>query len=256
VIRVSACVISLNEEDRIERCLRSVSFCDELLVLDSGSTDRTREIAESLGARVELQPFLGHSKQKYRAAELARNEWILSLDCDEWLSEELSTELQALIADMPEGYLGASVPRRNIYLGRPMRHGIFWPDRKLRLFDRRKAQWGGTDPHDRVELHQEGDVLSLQGELMHVSYRSFAEHRQTVRGFAAIAAKAMHAKGRRSGALSPWARGLGAFLKGYVMKHGALDGWRGLLAAAMSARYDWIKYRDLRSLQRGAGRSQ
>ncbi len=252
MIPVSACVISFNEEDRIERCLRSLAWCDEVLLLDSLSTDRTRDIAEGLGVRVETQAFLGHSRQKRRAAELARHDWILSLDSDEWLSEALSSELQALLTALPEHALAASMPRRNIYLGRAMRHGIFWPDRKLRLFDRRRAQWGGTDPHDRVEVFGEGTVEELQGELMHDSYRSFADHQRTVRGFAEIAAKAMLAEGRRARFIDPLGRSCFAFVKGALLKLGLLDGWRGLLAAAMSAQYDWIKYRELRRLQRGA----
>lgn len=250
MIPVSACVISKNEEDRIARCLRSLAFCAEIVVLDSGSTDRTREIAAAHGARVLVQDFLGHSRQKHRAAELARHDWILSLDCDEWLTDTLAAELRAFLASPPAGALGASVPRRNLYLGRAMRHGIFWPDRKLRLFDRRRAQWGGVDPHDRVEPFGEGSVVPLRGELMHDSYRSFAEHRATVRRFAEIAARAMQAQGRRAGPLAPPLRSVFAFVKGAVLKHGVLDGWRGVLAAAMSARYDWIKYRELRALMR------
>jgi hypothetical protein len=143
-----------------------------------------------------------------------------------------------------------------------MRHGIFWPDRKLRLFDRRrKAQWGGTDPArpGRAASAKAMCSSSLQGELMHVSYRSFAEHRQHGPRLCCDCRQGdASPKDAAPGLLEPRrARGLRRFPQGLrCMKHGALDGWRGLLAAAMSARYDWIKYRDLRSLQRGAGRSQ
>lgn len=252
-MKVSGCVISLNEEDRIERCLRSMRFCDELLVLDSGSRDHTTSIARDCGARVEHQEFLGHRGQKQRAVELAAHDWILSLDCDEILSDGLIAEIEGLLAQgIPPDVAGYSMPRRNIYLGRAMRHGAFWPDRKLRLFDRRRARWGGTDPHDRVELTTDEpgrSVVELQNEIVHDSYRSFAEHRATVCNFADIAARALAAEGKRAHAWTPALRSLSAFFKGAVLKGGVLDGWRGLAAAWMSGVYNRRKYSRLRELR-------
>lgn len=259
--RLSACVISFQEEDRIERCLRSLDFCDEILVLDSGSTDATVERARALGARVEHQDFLGHRDQKQRAVELATHDWIVSLDCDESLCDALRGELKAkLSAGVAADVAGYSMPRRNTYLGRAMRHGLFWPDRKLRVFDRRRARWGGTDPHDRVECRA-GRIVELEHPILHDSYRSFAEHRATVTRFADIAARALAAEGRRARLWTPPLRAIFALLKGAVLKAGLLDGWRGLVAAWMSARYDWRKYAQLRRLTRngagnGAGKGQ
>jgi len=251
VIAVSGCVISFNEEDRIRSCLESLVFCDELLVLDSGSTDRTRDIAEACGARVEIQPFLGHRRQKQRAVELAKHDWVCCLDCDEQISPELRAEIESHLADEPdETTIGYSAPRSNTYLGKPMRHGLFWPDRKLRVFHRGRAAWRGTDPHDRVEPLVAGAVVDLGGPIHHDSYRSFSEHERTVRRFASIAAEAMAREGRTAGPLSPWTRGLAALLKCLVVKSGWLDGWRGILASWMSAKYDFLKYRQLR---RGKG---
>ena len=275
-MRVSGCVISLDEEDRIARCLESLSWCDELVVLDSGSQDATCKIAAEYGARVEHQDFLGHRRQKQRCVELASNDWIVSLDCDEWLSADLQSELRAAFdelgrADAPDAagpagregdagdrsaasrasndrVVGFSMPRRNVYLGRAMRHGQFWPDRKLRAFDRRCARWGGTDPHDRVELTGPGRVVELANPIEHVSYRDFAEHSATVERFARIAARAMHEEGRRAGVLSPLTRASGALFKNLVLKLGVLDGWRGFVASWMAARYDWRKYAELRRL--------
>ena len=252
-MRVSACVISLNEEDRIARCLGSLAWCDELLVLDSGSSDATREIAKGCGARVETQDFLGHRRQKQRCVELASHDWIVSLDCDEWLSHELQRELRSALdglAREPDDVVGFSMPRRNVYLGRTMRHGQFWPDRKLRVFDRRRACWGGTDPHDRVELTGPGKVVELEHPIEHVSYRDFAEHAATVDRFARIAARAMYEEGRRAWLWSPWTRSSAAFVKNLVFKLALLDGWRGCLASWMAARYDWRKYAALRRLGR------
>ncbi|MEZ5989794.1 MAG: glycosyltransferase family 2 protein [Planctomycetota bacterium] len=248
MIPISGCVISLDEEDRIEACLRSLAFCDELLVLDSGSSDRTRELAEACGARVEVQPFLGHRAQKQRAVELARHDWVFSLDCDERVTDGLRGEIEARRRAFSEDAAGFSMPRRNVYLGRPMRHGLFWPDRKLRWFDRRRCRWGGTDPHDRVEAEPGARIVALGGEILHDSYRSFAEHRRTVERFAAIAARALRDEGRRAGPLAPWTRAVAALAKGLGPKLAWLDGWRGVLAAWMSARYDYLKYRDLRRL--------
>jgi glycosyltransferase involved in cell wall biosynthesis len=249
LIPVSGCVISLNEADRIERCLRSLSFCTEVVVLDSGSTDGTRELAAKLGARVETQAFLGHRRQKQRCVDLARHDWILSLDCDEEVTSELRAEIErTLVAEPPADVAGYRSPRRNIYLGRLMRHGLFWPDVKLRLFHRQRAAWGGVDPHDRVEPVGPGRCLELAGAIVHDSYRSFAEHRATVQRFAGIAARALADEGRRPGPLAPLVHAAASLGRGLVLKAGILDGWRGLLAGCMSARYDWIKYRELRRL--------
>jgi glycosyltransferase involved in cell wall biosynthesis len=246
---ISACVISFNEEDRIADCLRSLAFCDELLVLDSGSTDRTRELAAAAGARVEVQAFLGHIAQKNRAVELARHRWILSLDCDERVSGELREQIIALQATGFEPWAGFEMPRRNRYLGRVVRHGLFWPDRKLRLFDRDQARWGGTDPHDKVLAR--GPIQRLTGPIDHDSYRSFHEHRLTVERFSRIAARALRQQGRRFRWRDLLLRPPFVFVKSVLLKAGFLDGWRGWLIAWMAARYDWLKYLRLRAAWRG-----
>lgn len=246
---VSGCVISFNEEDRIEACLDSLSFCSEILVLDSASTDRTREIAQAKGARVEIQDFLGHSKQKQRAVELAANDWIFALDCDEQVSPQLRQELEVFLLGGAREAKAFSMPRQNTYLGKKMRHGLFWPDRKLRFFDRSTSRWAGTDPHDRVICEHPELVIELQGPILHDSYRSLAEHRETVDSFAKTAAAALAKQGKRAGVLTPWTHAFMALTKGLLFKHGVLDGWRGVLAACLSARYDYLKYRGLRRLQ-------
>jgi glycosyltransferase involved in cell wall biosynthesis len=246
---LSACIISFNEADRIAACIESLAFCDEILVLDSRSTDRTREIATALGARVEIQEFLGHRRQKQRAVELARHDWVISLDCDEIVTTPLGAEIQARRAAGLGDAAAFSMPRRNIYLGRRMRHGFFWPDRKVRWFDRRRARWGGTDPHDRVEPDQGVEVVLLHGEILHDSFRSLADARKTNREFAMIAARALAAEGRRASVLTPWLRSAAVFFKCMGPKLAFLDGWRGVLAAWMSARHNYWKYSQLRVLQ-------
>ncbi len=249
---ISACVISYQEEDRIEDCLRSLDFCAEVLVLDSGSEDRTRGLASALGARVEVNsPFPGHREQKQLAIELARNDWVLCLDADERITSELRTEILAIMAAGPE-VAGYSMPRRNEYLGKVLRRGVFWPDRKLRLFDRRRGAWGGTNPHDKVVLAAGEEQCKLEGSIHHLSYRDFAQHLRTVDNFTRIAAQALHAQGRKSTLIDLLVRPPAAAIKSLLLKRGFMDGWRGFLVAGMACYYQFLRCWRLRRLTRRA----
>jgi glycosyltransferase involved in cell wall biosynthesis len=243
---LSACVITYQEEDRIEACLRSLALCDEILVVDSGSTDRTRERAAALGARVLVnQPFPGHREQKQLAVDQARFDWILSLDAD----ERLSPELQARLEELKRSGLVApayAMPRRNMYLGRVLRGGIFVPDRKIRLFDRRRARWAGRNPHDKVELTGGASAILLREPIEHDSYRDLRDHLRTIDRFTAISARSWRAEGRRFRWRDLLLRPPAVFLKSLVLKAGFRDGWRGILVAAMAFYYDWLKYWRLR----------
>lgn len=244
--RLSACVITFQEEDRIADCVRSLAFCDDIVVLDSGSTDRTPEIAESHGARVlQNLPFPGHREQKQLAVEKAAHDWVLCLDADERVTPELRAQVEELQRD---GFRGAAyeMPRRNHYLGRVMRWGLVAPDRKIRLFDRRRARWGGTNPHDRVEVEDGGEVARLRGAIEHLSYRDFAHHRKVIDSFTRIAAAALRDQGRRPRISDLALRPIAMVFKGLVLKLGFLDGWRGLLGGVMAGYYDWLKYWRLR----------
>lgn len=250
--KLSGCVISFREADRIADCVRSLDFCDEVLVVDSGSDDGTRELAAELGARVVVNaPFPGHREQKQFAIEQAANDWVFCLDADERVTPELRAELDALRerglqADAYE------MPRRNHYLGRIVRRGLYWPDRKIRLFDRRRARWGGTNPHDRVEPAQDAVVQRLRGPIEHLSYRDFRHHLRTIDSFTAIAAAALARAGRRTNPFDLLVRPPAVFCKSLLLKRGFLDGWRGLLIAAMAAYTDWKKYWRLLWLPRGS----
>ncbi|MBL8729600.1 MAG: glycosyltransferase family 2 protein [Planctomycetes bacterium] len=248
---ISACVICHQEADRIADCLRSLAFCDEVVVVDSGSTDGTRTIAADLGARViENVPFPGHRQQKQFAVEQARFDHVLCLDADERCSPELQQRLQRLRLDglCADAY---EMPRRNHYLGAVPRHGLFVPDRKVRLFDRRRARWGGRNPHDRVELDAGATCEPLGESIEHLSYRDFAHHLRTIDSFTRIAAQAMSAEGRRTRPFDLLVRPPAVFVKSLVLKLGFLDGWRGLVIAAMAAYTDWKKYWRLWRLPRG-----
>lgn len=249
---ISACVITFEEADRIEACLESLAWCDQVLVVDSGSRDGTVEKARAAGAEVIVNaPFPGHREQKQFAVDRARHDWVLCLDADECLSPELVRRLRELRAAGLDA-AAYSMPRRNRYLGKVLRAGLFWPDRKVRLFDRRRARWGGVNPHDRVEVDGDANVVALAEPIEHDSYRTFGEHVATVDRFTEIAAAELHARGRRATVLDLLVRPWAVLVKHLVVKRGFLDGWRGLLIGAMAFYYDWLKY--LRLLRAGRRR--
>ncbi len=246
--RLSACIISFQEADRIGDCLRSLAFCDEIVVVDSGSTDGTIDIARALGARVIVRAWPGFVAQKEFAVRAAANDWVLCLDSDERLSATLQREIVELRARGFSGPAGWNMPRCTSYLGRWIRRGGWYPDRQLRLWDRRRGHWGGHDPHDRVEL--DGPQEALTGDILHDSYRSFADHLRTVDRYTTIMAEGLHARGRRVRTLDLVSHPLARFMRFYVLKLGLLDGWRGFVIASMAAYYGFLKYAKLAALQR------
>lgn len=253
-IRLSACVISLNEADRIEACLRSLAWCDEIVVVDSHSSDATRDTAAALGARVIERDWPGHAAQKEFAVRAARLDWVLCVDADERVSDALRDEIAALCEDGLGAAAGWSVPRMSRYLGRWIRHGSWYPDRSVRLFDRRRGRFAANpdyDLHERVVL--EGPCGALRHDLLHVPYRNLSEHLRTIDTYTTIMAQGLQRRGRRARVsdlvLHPWAR----FLTFYVLKRGFLDGWRGLLLAYLAAHYVRLKYSKLLVLQRAGG---
>lgn len=247
--RLSACVITFQEADRIEDCLDSLAFCDELVVVDSRSTDRTRELAERHGARVIERDWPGHVAQKEFCVRQATHDWVLCVDADERVSPELTDEIRALRERGFPEHAGWRFPRLSSYLGTWVRHGSWYPDRQLRLFDRRRGRWGGHDPHDRVEL--EGSVGTLRGDLLHHPYRSLAEHLATIDRYTTIMARGLHARGRRASALDLVGPPLVRFVRFYVLKRGFLLGWKGLLLSLLAAHYGRLKYAKLLVLQKG-----
>jgi len=236
----------MNEEDRLGDCLRSVDFADEWIVIDSHSTDRTREVAAELGARVIERDWPGHVEQKNFALDQAAHDWVLCIDADERVSPELRASMLAALArsELPVGFECA---RRTWYLGRWIRHGGWYPDRKLRLFRRSEARWGGTNPHDHVKTT--GRVERLDGDLLHYSYRSISDHLKTIDFFTTIAAREKHARGRRVGLLDLVGRPLWKLLRMYVLKAGFLDGVAGVVIAITGAYYVFLKYAKLLELE-------
>ena len=246
---LSACVITYNEADRIQECLRSLSFCDELVVVDSHSTDRTRELAAQLGARVIERDWPGYRSQKQFAIEAARHDWVLCLDADERVSDALRREIETLRERGFPGYAGWSIPRITDYFGRFLRHGNAYPDRLVRLFDRRRGGWIGREIHENTRV--QGRPGRLRGQLQHYSYRSLADHQARMQRYATLMAEALYNSGRRCGfgkvLLNPQWR----FIRGYLLRLGFLDGWRGLVFALVEAGYVRRKYLELYMRGRG-----
>ncbi len=239
---LSVCVITMNEEANLKRCLASLAplKAGEIVVLDSGSTDKTREIAEKAGARVFIEPFPGHIEQKNRAIDLSAGEWILSLDADEALSPELAAEIAEKLRTPDATVAAYSMPRRNRYLGRWIRHGGWHPDRKVRLFRRDAGRWGGVNPHDKVVV--DGRVEKLSNDILHDSYKSLSHHAKTIDTFTTTMAAERAKRGKRFSlfrlVFEPPAR----FLRMYVLQLGFLDGLPGFIAARNAAYYVFLRH--------------
>lgn len=238
-LQISATIVTLNEERNIARAIESLRCVDEIVVVDSGSTDRTREIAERLGARVIEARWRGYAGQKNFAAECARFDWILSLDADESLSEELEGEISELKRGTPE-CAGYSMPRLAQYLGRWILHGGWYPDRKVRLYDRTRAEWTGAYVHESVMVR--GRVGKLEGKLLHFTCDSLSAHLRTLDGYTTLAARELIEQDvkvpvRRLVVDPAW-----TFVRTWVIRRGFLDGAQGLAIAWMAALYTFLKY--------------
>ncbi|MEX8504340.1 glycosyltransferase family 2 protein [Leptothrix ochracea] len=245
-MKLSATIITLNEERNIERCLRSLQgVADEIVVVDSGSTDTTLALCARYGARVIAQPWLGYSAQKNLANAQAEHDWILSLDADEALDEPLR---QAVLAwKVRPTPTPARINRMTNYCGHFVRHGGWYPDHKVRLFDRRQARWEGLIHEDLIGVDRRSAEL-LPGHCLHYSYYTLDEHRAQTQRFTTLSAQELHARGKKASLtkrfLSPAAR----FLSDYLFRLGFLDGPAGWHIARISAHATYLKYDKLHKL--------
>lgn len=247
---VSACIITLNEADRIDDCLQSLAFCDDIVVVDSGSTDDTRERAAALGARVMVRAFDGYRSQKAFAVEQAHHDWVLCLDADERVDATLREAIESARARGFGAAAGYRFARLSEYFGAFLRHGNAYPDRVLRLFDRRHGGWRGErEIHEAVSV--DGAVQRLPGHLEHHPYRSLSEQMAKQERYAHMMAEHLYARGKRATLgrilVSPCWR----FVRGYLLRGGFLDGWRGLLYALVRVEYVRRKFVKLWLLQHG-----
>ena len=245
--RLSAVVIAFNEEKYIAQCIRSLqTVADEVVVLDSFSTDSTPAICRELGVRFHQQEFLGYIEQKQEAVKLATHDCILSLDADEALSEELA----ASITEVKENWThDAYVFRRlNNFCGRWMWHTNLYPDRKLRMFDRRKAAWGGVNPHDMVVIRPDASKRLLRGHLLHWMCDTYEEHLQKTERFAGIAAREAWLRGDRAPVWKVVLNPVWRFIHNFIIKHGFMQGYQGFIVSKYTALLGFLKYTKLRRL--------
>ncbi len=250
-MKISVIVVAYNEEHNIRRCLESVQdIADEMIVVDSGSQDNTVAICQELGAVVVIQqPFLGMIEQKNFAVAQTKNDWLLSLDADEALSPELKNSISAAM-DNPQAD-GYSMNRLSYYCGTWVRHSGWYPDIKLRFFNKHKGQFSGMNPHDRYQLEPGNTILHLQGDLLHYSYYTLSDHLKQIDRFSTIGALSMHKRGKTSSILKILYKPMARFIRHYILKAGFLDGLTGYTIALNSAHAVFLKYLRLYYLQKG-----
>ncbi|MEN8182826.1 MAG: glycosyltransferase family 2 protein [Myxococcota bacterium] len=252
---LSVCIIACNEERELPRCLDSVSFADEcIVVVDARSSDGTEKLARERGAIVRVHPYEGNVEQKNRALTLASGEWLLALDADEAVTQGLASEILDLLAAPPTGVAGFELDRITHHLGRWIRHGDFHPDWQLRLFRRASGRWLGENPHGRVAV--EGAVRRLAGELEHHSYRDLSDQIERIQDWSAIEAQRNHAAGRRHPMRDMVLRPPARFLRAYLLKQGFRDGVPGLIIAVATAFHVFLKYAKQWELERSGGKTR
>jgi (heptosyl)LPS beta-1,4-glucosyltransferase len=250
VPKVSVTIITKNEAGNIEAALASVAWADERIVVDAESTDDTVSRAQSLANRVTIRRWAGYGTQKNYAANLARHDWILSLDADERITPALAAEIRALPdSPSPAGY---RMPRATHHLGRWIRSTDWYPDYQLRLYDRRRARWSEPPVHESVQA--DGDIATLGKEIEHYPYRDIAHHHQTIDRYTTLAAEGMHGRGRRASAADLVLHPPAAFLRNYILRGGIRDGVPGLIVSAMNSYYVFLKFAKLWELERRMAR--
>ncbi len=251
MVPLSAVLIAQNEEKTIAEAVHSVAFCDEIVLVDSGSSDRTRELAAEAGARVIVNaPWPGFVAQRDLAVRAARHDWVLALDADERVGDALREEIEAL---RRSGYdaAGYRIPRVATYLGRSIRGTDWYPDWQVRLFDRTRAAWRGDLVHESVAVR--GPVGRLRGELEHHPYADISDHLRKIDSYTTLWARQAYGAGRSSNLLDVCAGATWAFFRNYVLKRGFLLGSAGLLISVLNTHYTFVKLAKLRELRLAGG---
>ncbi len=245
---LSAAIITLNEEANLKDCLGSLDFCEEIVIVDSLSTDQTKQIALAAGAKLIEQAFLGHVKQKQLALDHCSQDWVLCLDADERVSPELRASIFSLFAEGEPKFWGYEVDRLSFHLGRWIRHGGWYPDRNIRLFHRPHGHWSGYDPHDRVEI--QGPAGRLRGNLLHYVFKDLAHNVETNNKYSSIMAQGLFESGKKPSLWKILLKPGGKFIECYWIKLGFLDGLPGLIIAVGAAYSMFLKQVKLWELSR------
>jgi glycosyltransferase involved in cell wall biosynthesis len=251
--RISAVIITYNEQDHIGNCIASLQeVADEIVVVDSNSTDSTEAICSRMKVKFISHAFEGYFQQKNFAVSCASFPLILSLDGDEVLSDELKISILEAKAD-PK-YDGYYFNRRHNYCGKWLRHSRWYPDRQLRLFNREKAKWVGPNPHDRVKMSAGSSTRWLKGDLLHWNYSSYEDHVEKANRFSSIAAMEYFKAGKKAGVLAPAMHSAWSFFRSFILHAGFLDGYSGYICCSVTAYASFLKYAKLRKLNSGAGK--
>jgi glycosyltransferase involved in cell wall biosynthesis len=242
---ISAAVITLNEEKNISACLHSLKWVDEIVVVDSLSSDRTKELAESTGATVLDQAFLGHVKQKQLAVDSCSHDWVICLDADERVTEDLRDEICTLFTSTSQDSLanGYTVARKSFHLGRWIMHGGWYPDRNIRLFNKKHGFWGGVDPHDKIQVS--GEVKNLKGALEHYVFKDLKHNVDTNNFYSGISADIFFNEGKKPSLLKLFFKPFGKFIETYFVKRGFLDGLPGFIISVGAAYSMFLKFAKL-----------
>ncbi|HEY4434711.1 glycosyltransferase family 2 protein [Lelliottia wanjuensis] len=248
--RLSVVMIAKNAADLLPDCLASVAWADEIVLLDSGSSDNTLEVARAAGAKVFIDTdWQGYGIQRQRAQSFATGDYVLMIDTDERVTPELQQSLQSVLASPKPGAV-YSIARRNYFLGRFMRHSGWYPDRVMRLYERERYQYNSNLVHESLECVN-AEVINLQGDLRHLTCRDFASFQRKQLSYATAWAQERHQRGKKASIAGIFAHTLGAFLKTLVLRAGILDGKQGWLLAVVNAQYTFNKYTELWALNRG-----
>jgi glycosyltransferase involved in cell wall biosynthesis len=249
-MKISVAIITWNEEKNIARCIQSVlPVADEIVVIDSFSTDNTEKICKELGVQFFQQKFLGHIEQKNSAIAATHFDWVLSLDADEELSEQLLHSILQLKKEKTE-IVAFSMNRLTNYCGAWIKHTDWYPDKKIRLFHKKYAKWAGINPHDEIKVAEERAVAHLKGDLLHYSYHSIKQHIQQFNHFTEIAAQEYIKSGKKLPVYKIFVNPIWKFIYSYFLRLGFLDGYYGFLVCAISAFATFTKYIKIKELKK------
>jgi len=241
-VQISAVIITKNEESNIADAIASLTFADEIIVVDSHSTDATAEIAKLSGAKVIVRDWPGFSEQKQFGVDACENDWVFSLDADERVSESLQAEIE-FIRRRGVNADAYRLPRRTTYMHREIQHSGWYPDRQLRFFDRKAGQWNGREIHESVQMSKGSKIRDLKGHLLHFSVENALEHHKMIEErYAPLAAAHMYKNGQRTSALRVVLAGPTAFLRSYILRMGFMDGFPGFCIARFAAYHAYLKH--------------